>query len=143
MQFSDHYPLTPFQITDFEKLKIVIERFPLATIISQRPDTPMVSQIPLILDEDNQNLLGHFDKNNPHCQDILKEEKIYCVFSGPNHYMSPEIYPDEQFPGWNYVSVHVTGTVKAITEHEKLEEILLNTTKYNEKPASKYGLKTS
>ena len=44
--FSDQYPLPPYQVTDPDALRLVIEAFPLATVISQTPAGPAVSQVP-------------------------------------------------------------------------------------------------
>ena len=143
MQFSNHYPLKPFQESRFDKLKLVIEHYPLATVISQSRPFPMVSQIPLILNRENHKLLGHLDMNNPHCESIKNGGDINCLFSGPNHYISPGIYPDEQFPGWNYISVHVTGVVKPLDDRKELTDILLKTAQHNEPPESNYKLETN
>ena len=69
--------------------------------------------------------------------------KVYCLFQGPNHYISPSIYADEQYPGWNYVSVHITGVVKAVKNHAELVSILLKTAQHNEPQGSTYQLNTS
>ena len=140
MKFSDVYPLKPFQVSDPDKLRHVISEYPLATVISQGGDYPAVSQIPLIYDPDTNVLQGHVDRNNPHCVELKKEGKIYSVFSGPNHYISPSIYPDSQFPGWNYISVHVEGTVRTIEDHAWLEKLLIQTAEENEPPDSGYRL---
>lgn len=140
MKFSNRYPLKPFQETDFAKLKRVILDYPLAALISQNEGFPAVSQVPLILNEAEDKLLGHFDKNNPHCQHILAGGPIYCLFNGPNHYITPSIYPNEQYPGWNYVAVHVQGMVKPIEDEQKLADILLKTAVLNEPPNSGYTL---
>lgn len=140
MRFSNRYPLKPFQQTDFAKIKQVISRYPLATLISQGEAYPTVSQVPLILDEEEANLLGHFDRNNPHCETILQGGNIYCVFNGPNAYITPTIYPDAQYPGWNYVAVHVQGRVKAIMDEQRLAAILLKTARLNEPEQSGYDL---
>ncbi|MEM7334848.1 MAG: FMN-binding negative transcriptional regulator [Chloroflexota bacterium] len=140
MNFSSHYPLKAFQERRFEKLKHVINHYPLATLISQTTSYPMVTQVPLIFDESASKLLGHFDRNNPHCQLIDKEKKIYCLFNGPNHYMTPTIYPDRQYPGWNYVAVHVEGLVKPMKDEAELEALLLETAVLNEPLNSGYRL---
>lgn len=140
MKFSNKYPLKPFQNTGFQKAKKVIDKYPLATLVSQNTEFPTVSQVPLIWNENGEKLLGHFDKNNPHCEHILNGGNIYCIFNGPNHYITPTIYPDEQFPGWNYITVHIKGKVKSITDTDTLTDILLRTTEHNEPKNSGYKL---
>ena len=41
----------------------------------------------------------------------------------PNHYITPSIYPDEQYPGWNYVAVHLTGMME-LRPHDELQGLL-------------------
>ncbi len=143
MRFHDRYPLRAFQERDTEKLKHVITAYPLATLISQGESFPTVSQIPLLIDSPGEKLRGHLDRNNPHCAHILAGGGIYCLFHGPNHYMSPTIYPDPHFPGWNYVTVHVRGTARPIEDIEWLTELLLDTARANEPPGSGYQLTPS
>ncbi len=143
MKFTHRYPLPPFQELDVEKLQRVIHAYPLATVISQASDFPLVSQVPLMLDTTGARLLGHFDRNNPHCAHLEPGGRIYCVFSGPNHYMTPSIYPDSQYPGWNYVSVHVTGTVRPIDDVEWLEGLVMQMAEKLEPPDSGYSLSSS
>ncbi len=143
MKFTRRYPLPPFQELDAKKLKGVIRTYPLATVISQASDNPLVSQVPLMLDAAGNKLLGHFDRNNPHCAHLEPGGRIYCVFNGPNHYMTPSIYPDTQYPGWNYVSVHVTGTVRPIDDVEWLEGLVMQMAEELEPADSGYTLSSS
>ena len=140
MRFTDAYPLKPFQVSDSEKLSRVISSYSLATVISQRGDFPAVSQVPLVHDSAANVLQGHMDRNNPHCAELRKGGEIYCVFNGPSHYISPAIYPDTQYPGWNYIGVHVEGTVRAIDDREWLTDLLLLTAEAHEPPDSGYRL---
>ena len=140
MKFSSKYPLIEFQQQDFAKIKRTIETFPLATLISQNDDFPTVTQVPLIFDRAGEKLLGHFDRNNPHCRHILEGGNISCLFNGPNHYMSPTIYPDEQYPGWNYVAVHINGRVSPMQSEDELADLLIRTAELNEPHDSGYVL---
>ena len=141
MKFTDDYPLKPFQADDPGRLHKVISEYPLATVISQGPEFPAVSQLPLVLDSDRNVLQGHLDRNNPHANVLMHGGNVYALFNGPNHYMSPAIYPDSQYPGWNYVSVHVEGVVETIKDSGWLTELLLRTAEQNEPADSGYRLK--
>jgi len=147
MKFEIKYPLPPFQSDDFLKIKSTIEHFPLATIITQQDLIPCVSQVPLFLVEEQiktksvTKLVGHFDNNNRHIAAFVENANVYCLFHGPNHYMSPSIYPIEQFPGWNFVTVHIEGKVKLISDLERLREHLILLGERNEPVDSTYRLK--
>lgn len=143
MKFSNSYPLPSFQSRNQEKIKTVISRYPLATLITQEADWPTVSQVPLVLSKASKHgdtLLGHFDRNNPHCEALKRNKQVYCIFNGPNHYISPTIYPDEQYPGWNLISAHVKGHVEILDKEEELREILFQTAEHNEPKNSGYTL---
>ena len=134
------YPLKPFRETDQAKLRKVIADYPLATVISPGEPWPAVTQLPLLFDQSGKRLRGHLDRNNPHCERLLEGGSVYCVFSGPNHYMTPSIYPETHYPGWNYVAVHVKGRVTPIEDPGWLEALLLDTAKHNEPAGSGYTL---
>ena len=141
MKFTDRYPLKPFQVRDAGRLGRVMAAYPLATVITQGEPFPLVSQIPLLYDPAKNVLHGHLDRNNPHSAEIERGGRIYCVFNGPNHYISPSIYPDTQYPGWNYIAVHVEGSVHPIADAEWLEALLLNTADAHEPADSGYQLR--
>ena len=140
MKFSKRYPLKPFQQQDMVKIRRVISDYPLATLISHNEDFPTVSQVPLLFDDTGGKLLGHFDKNNPHCAEVLEGGNMYVLFNGPNHYITPSIYPDTQYPGWNYVAVHVKGEVQPISDADQIADILFKTATLNEPADSLYQL---
>jgi len=145
MKFNQHYPLPQFQSDELDKIITTIKTFPLATIITQQASQPIVSQVPLILIEENNTLKlrGHFDQNNPHCKALAENKDVYCLFNGPNHYISPDIYPNKQFPGWNYTAVHIEGKVSLFNDYEKLKQLLLTLCSENESQNSKYILSSN
>jgi len=74
---------------------------------------PWMSHIPFLLDEDGQMLWLHLLRSNPIAR-ALKTAPLAArlAVSGPDSYVSPDWYgvPD-QVPTWNYVAVHLTGTL--------------------------------
>ena len=143
MEFSDRYPLTPFQSVDNEKIFQIIQRYPLATMIIQNDPYPLVSQVPLICNLRGGRpveLIGHIDMNNPMVPLIKQGATAYCPFSGPNSYISPSIYLDQQYPGWNYFSVHVAGKIFAMESSGELSDLLLQLASVHEPPDSGYSL---
>lgn len=117
----------------------VIKNYPLATAISVKDDEPFVTHLPLIYREDGK-LIGHIDKFNPQTE-LLKDDKpITIIFSGPQCYISPSIYSTTQLPTWNYIKVHLKGTVKRIESKEALKTSLIKMTEFLEAPEHKYVL---
>jgi predicted FMN-binding regulatory protein PaiB len=140
------YPLPPFQSTDRDKMNAVMRAHPLATMISAGDRWPVVTQVPLVLDPERGEqgfLLGHFDGNNPHGAKLRHDPQVVCLFHGPNHYMSPGIYPTEQYPGWNYVTVHVRARAHLLEDRERVAAILFRLAEIHEPKDSAYVLRSS
>ncbi len=118
----------------------VIKIYPLATLISVKNGEPLITHLPLIYREDDGKLIGHIDINNPQAELLKNDTQITIIFSGPQCYISPSIYTTTQLPTWNYIKVHLKGTVKAIESSEALKESLIVMTSFLEQPNHKYVL---
>jgi transcriptional regulator len=83
----------------------IIEKYPLATIISPGP---FISHLPLVIDPSSRDmiLLGHLARANPHWK-VLKDSQVTAVFHGPNTYITPKWYVVNNVPTWNYAVVHI------------------------------------
>lgn len=137
------YPLAPFRSDDRGKLHAVMRAYPLATLISAGSPWPTVTQVPLVLDVSRGGpgrLLGHFDGNNPHADVLRSDPRVYALFHGPNHYVTPSIYPTEQYPGWNYVTVHVQALARPLADRERVRDILFRLAELHEPKDSGYRL---
>ncbi len=112
--------------TDKDQIVAFMKQFSFATIITARDNFPTATHLPFLvtIKEDNIILTSHFAKANEHWQDIEKL-KTLVIFSEPHAYISTNNYDKElNVPTWNYISVHVYGQGKLITETEKTFEIL-------------------
>lgn len=83
------------------------------------------THIPLELGLKNgkQILYGHLSKSNPQWKSFAGGQKVLAIFSGPHSYISSSWYDHENVPTWNYIAVHVYGTIK-IVEGEAVYESL-------------------
>jgi transcriptional regulator len=117
----------------------VIKIYPLATLISVKNNKPLITHLPLIYNETG-NLIGHIDIYNPHAELLKDDNDITIIFSGPQCYISPSIYTTTQLPTWNYIKVHLIGTVKAIESIEALKQSIITMTEFLEAPDHKYVL---
>ncbi|HZM75028.1 MAG TPA: SidA/IucD/PvdA family monooxygenase [Candidatus Limnocylindrales bacterium] len=117
------YPPPQYLEHDTEKLLALIERFKFATIISAvSPDHPVATQLPMVLDRSRGpfgGLFGHMDRANPHAQ-LIDGREMLIVFSGPNSYISPDIYETDQLPTWNSMAVHVRGRARPVVDRGPL-----------------------
>lgn len=75
---------------------------------------PLMSHVPFLLDEVGRSLDLHLVRSNPIAR-LLRRGAVPAriAVSGPDGYVSPDWYgvPD-QVPTWNYVAVHITGTLE-------------------------------
>ncbi len=132
------YPPKQHQDDTKDHMIEVIKTYPLATLISVKGDEPLITHLPLIYTEGK--LVGHLDIHNPQAELLKDGNKVTILFSGPQCYISPSIYSTKQLPTWNYINVHLKGTVTAIEDSEKLKQSIVTMTEFLEAPDHKYRL---
>ena len=136
------YPPKKHQDSDKKHLIQVIKTYPLATVISVKNKKPLVTHLPLIYRESDGKLIGHIDIYNPQTEVLQNQNDITILFSGPQCYISPSIYTTTQLPTWNYIKVHLTGTVSRIENKDQLKQSLITMTEFLEAPDHKYVLES-
>lgn len=134
------YPPKYHQSSDIKKMIAVIQQYPLAMMVSVVGNTPIITHAPIIYKVETGKLVGHIDKNNPHCVALQNQQEITLVFKGPNCYISPSVYTTKQLPTWNYIIVHLNGKVTAITNQEKAKQTMVDMAHFLENPDPKYSL---
>ncbi|MCA0154006.1 FMN-binding negative transcriptional regulator [Winogradskyella vincentii] len=132
------YPPKHHQDNSINHMVDVIKTYPLATVISVSDNSPLITHLPLIFD--NNKLIGHIDIYNPQAKLLKDNNEVTILFSGPECYISPSVYGTTQLPTWNYIKVHLKGTVEAIESKEALKQSLISMTEFLEAPDHKYVL---
>jgi len=107
----------PFAETHPEILRALIQRYPLATLVSVGVNGLEANHIPLYLvpGEGPQPVLqGHVARANPLWREVLSNSEVLAIFQGPQHYISPSWYATKAetgkvVPTWNYAVVHAHG----------------------------------
>jgi len=133
-----NYPPKHHQDDDIDHIIDVIKTYPLATVISVKDNQPLITHLPLVYEEGK--LIGHIDIYNPQAQLLKNNNSVSVIFGGPQCYISPTVYSTTQLPTWNYIKVHLKGTVKAIESKEALKQSLITMTEFLEAPDHKYVL---
>ena len=133
-----NYPPPKHQDNNKDHLIEVIKTYPLATIISVKDNKPLITHLPLIWD--GNKLIGHIDIYNPQAKLLKDNNELTILFYGPQCYISPSVYTTTQLPTWNYIRVHLKGTVKAIESKAALKKSLITMTEFLEAPDHKYVL---
>ena len=116
-----------FAETDRATLHAFMDAHPFAALITSRGEL-FGTHLPLILRPDDGplgTLEGHIARANAHHQLAGPEAEALVIFSGPDAHITPTWYPSKAesgkvVPTWNYVAVHVRGTVRFIDDADFL-----------------------
>ncbi|MBF9034937.1 FMN-binding negative transcriptional regulator [Rhodobacterales bacterium HKCCE2091] len=87
------------------------------TLVVQADPVPHISHVPFVLAEDGRSVDLHLARSNPIARGMSGPTAAVIAVSGPDGYVSPDWYEDPQHgqvPTWNYVAVHLTGTLEAL-----------------------------
>jgi transcriptional regulator len=126
-----------FEERDLNCLQQVIDENPFASLISVFEGKPEISHLPLILESNGSKmrLIGHMAKANPQWRH-LEGSPVTIAFQGPQTYITPKWYVENDVPTWNYVVVHVMGPVRLMQTYEELVQALRLLTQKMEQNAS-------
>lgn len=116
-----------FEETRLEVMLDLIARHPLAAIVSAGSSGLVADHIPLMHEPEpspHGRLIGHVAKSNPLWQ-ASPEQQHLVIFQGPSTYISPNWYATKAaggkvVPTWNYAVVHVSATLRAFREPQRL-----------------------
>jgi transcriptional regulator len=116
-----------------------IARYPFAFISGcDAENRPVATQIPVFVEESNGRkiLRGHIMRNTDHHKAFAQNDNVLVVFTGKHTYVSATWYSNpSQASTWNYMSVHVKGTIKFLDPSELgdvLRKVSLHFENYNE-----------
>lgn len=106
-----------FDASDPDDMRAIIDRFPLATVVTLGPEGLSADHIPLILEPDrgpHGTLIGHVARNNDLWRPGYHLGETLAVFHAIEAYVSPNWYPTKgethrAVPTWNYAVVHACG----------------------------------
>lgn len=115
-----------YEETDKEKIQAFIRENSFAILVSIHEGRSIATHIPLQLETDADGkdcLMGHISRGNEQKYSLTEGAKVLAIFPGPHAYISPRWYTRMNVPTWNYIAVHVYGTV-TIVEGEALRAAL-------------------
>ncbi|HVL24707.1 MAG TPA: FMN-binding negative transcriptional regulator, partial [Thermomicrobiales bacterium] len=115
-----------FEETRPERIRELLARFPLATLVTRGGESISANHIPLLLEPDSGAhgvLIGHVARANDLWRPGNHEGESLAIFQSGDAYVSPNWYASkaashEVVPTWNYATVHVYGTL-TIHDDEK------------------------
>jgi len=85
---------------------------------------PLIAHIPFVLTDGGKTLLAHIMRVNPINRLLDTPVDAVLAVTGADAYVSPDWYGvEDQVPTWNYVAVHVRGSLRRL-EQEELPHVL-------------------
>lgn len=129
-----------FKIDDEEVIYDFIEKYGFTTLFSQHKGEPYATHLPLMLNESENALYGHFARPNEQWKDA-ENQQVLAVFQGPHCYISPTWYETTKaVPTWNYVSIHLYGKMEIVEDQKVIFDSLNDLVNKYESPDSPYNL---
>jgi transcriptional regulator len=118
----------------------LVKAYPFAMLVSAEGNTPFVTHIPVIYNDQTGKLVAHIDKQNPQVATLGNGAEVTVVFKGPDCYISPSVYDTPQLPTWNYMIVHVTGTISLIKDPDAAKQTMVDMTTFLEGSDPRFSL---
>jgi transcriptional regulator len=116
------YHFSYFKEKDRQVILNFIEEHPFAFVTgSFLTGAQVATQIPVIIEERNGDLFlqGHIMRNTDHHKAFMENPNALIVFTGPSAYVSATWYSNSQMGStYNYMSVHVPGEVRFMSQDE-------------------------
>lgn len=119
-----------FRNENLTQVRSFLEANSFGMLVSVLDGRPWASHIPLELSLDHALLTGHLSKANPQAKTLTEGQEVLAIFTGPHTYVSSSWYSHENAPTWNYVAVHVYGTLSLLDEAEVYESLKQLVDKY-------------
>lgn len=129
-------------VNDSTEISEFIKHNGFATLVSSVESKLWATHIPMVLSKDGTELAGHVSRGNKAWRNF-SESEVLCIFQGPHAYISSSWYDHENVPTWNYMAVHVYGTIRITEGEELLASLKELTNKYelhSQKPVTVDGM---
>jgi len=130
----------PFAEHDAARIAAFVATHPLATLVSIEDGRPVVDHLPVLCADrlaPGGTLIAHTSKSNPTWRLGERGAEAVVAFTGASAYVSPSFYPSkarthEVVPTWNYVAVHVRGTLACTHDRDTKLQLVEQLTRHLE-----------
>jgi transcriptional regulator len=120
------YNRPAFDEKNLDRIAAMIEQNSFGTLVTHGPDGLAATHVPFLVHRAGEQLVlsAHLGAPNPQCA-LLDGGRALAIFTGPHAYISPLWYRTQPaVPTWDYVAVHIHGTLEAVTDLEDTSAIL-------------------
>ena len=113
-----------FEAQDPERLRSLIQRYPLGSLVTATERGLDANHIPFLFTDSGSaagTLRGHIARANPLWRAPVRDATALVIFRGPDSFISPSWYPSTReharnVPTWNYAVVHVHGVLRFVDD---------------------------
>jgi len=114
---------------DPARLAALIRMSPLASLVVHAGGRLLAAHAPMLAEQDVDGritaLVGHLARANPFWSALDEGAEVLAIFTGPDAYVSPSMYPSKQdhgqvVPTWNYVRAEARGRVSVESDPERV-----------------------
>ena len=113
-----------FEERDPERLRSLIQRYPLGSLVTATESGLDANHIPFVFADTGAaagTLHGHIARANPLWREGVRDGAALVIFQGPNSFISPSWYPSKRenasvVPTWNYAVVHAHGVLRFVDD---------------------------
>ena len=133
-----------YENKDIDQIKRFLKENSFGILVNVVDNKPWGTHIPLELEQDLNGadvLVGHIAKANPQWKYFSDNAEVLCIFNGPHAYVSSSWYKEEEVPTWNYIAVHVYGTLKVLSKEETMASMFRLVDKYEASSKNPINLK--
>ncbi|WP_428774426.1 FMN-binding negative transcriptional regulator [Vibrio sp.] len=120
-----------FQQDNIKELVATMRQYPFATVVLHTDEGLEAFHLPVIVEQEDERLFlqAHIAKANSIWKKVQSGAEVLVIFNGPNCYVSPNHYPTKAehgraVPTWDYVVVHVKGSLSFIHDPDRIYTII-------------------
>lgn len=127
------YKMPEFTEHDTQVVLEFMKANPFVTLIGNDGTTSVATQVPVLFKEKGDKLIlrGHIMRKTDHHLAFEKNPEALVLFTGPHCYVSASWYAERNTGStWNYMTVHVRGTIKFLDGAGTTQMITDLTNKY-------------
>ena len=125
---------------DRQKILAFLKQNNFPAIVSFDGQRPIATHTPVeVVEHENGKVIiyAHISRANPQWKTFDNQE-ILLIFQGAHTYISPRWYNHVNVPTWNYMMIHVYGTVRLLPDDEVYT--LLSRLVYSHEANTSYSL---
>ena len=130
-----------FQEKDPEAILAFIRKYPLGMVTAAGEKGVVATHVPLLIESDGSRirLRGHVMRKTSHWEGFKKSSEVLVAFTGPDAPVLESWNTSRPFGGtWNYMAVHVRGTLNYLPESDLVEILRELKNTYETEPSTKF-----